>query len=84
MLHEYNTVAIAEKYVPALVNNDWSGLDPDEVSALTAWLEDLGEALANTPSGEVLTTEGESYFGVDNITGLRAQVVDVQILTWSD
>ena len=40
MKFEYYDYTISEHYAPAIINDDYSGLDDGEHAALTNWLED--------------------------------------------
>jgi hypothetical protein len=75
-LNDQYTLTLATHYASALINNDYSGLDDSEAAELDAFMRDywkLPDATLN------LSPDSEHYFGVDEVTGLRADVIDFQL-----
>lgn len=67
-----HTADIAEQYLPALINGDYSGLEDHEAIALDRWAAEF--------QGCCFVSETEySDFGRDEVSGLRANVVTVEI-----
>ena len=64
--------ALGTHWLAAIVNDDPTGLSDDEHSSLLLWMDanDINAASA---------VYGESYFGHDPVSGLGADVVDVEL-----
>ena len=61
---------IGEHFAPAIINDDYTGLEDDEHAALDAWLDD------NAMHSGHWTTEGESSdFARCEITGLMSDCI---------
>ena len=75
-LNDYYELTLAAHYLPALINADYTGLNDDEAADLDAFMRDywkLPDATLN------LSPDSEHYFGVDEVTGLHADVIDFQL-----
>lgn len=66
---------IASHYLPAIINDDWTGLEDFEAKELAAWL------IANVPAGAMLTDDGEQSesFTRCEISGPFASTVTLQV-----
>lgn len=62
---------VAEHWLSAIVNGDYSGLTDQEESDLNAWLD------ANQESGAYWDTDGYIRFDRDEIGGLMADCVSL-------
>ena len=62
---------VAEHWLSAIVNGDYSGLTDSEESDLNAWLD------ANQESGAYWDTDGHIRFDRDEIGGLMADCVSL-------
>jgi len=62
---------VAEHWLSAIINGDYTGLSDQEESDLNAWLD------ANQESGAHWDTDGYISFGRDEIGGLMADCVSL-------
>ena len=76
MLNDYYTLTIAAHYASALINGDYTGLDDSEAADLDAFMRDYWKL----PNATIdLSPDAEIYFGTDEVSGWRADVVDFQL-----
>lgn len=70
----YGTYRIGLHYLSYLINGEASGLGDEELAQLDAWLE-------NFPKGPKIwdNPENESFFATDAVTGLHADVAEVDL-----
>ena len=76
LLNDYYELTLATHYASALINGDYSGLDDDEAADLDAFMRDywkLPDATLDLPPDE------EHYFGTDEVSGLKADVIDFRL-----
>jgi hypothetical protein len=64
---------VASHYMSAIINNDYSGLEPEEVSALNTWLTKAGLSFA-----DAINWRGVGFCR-DEVGGLLA---DCHQVTW--
>jgi hypothetical protein len=64
---------LSTHWLPALINNDYSGLTDEDCTALDSFADDCGH-------GYWVVPDDENYFGRDDVTGLMANVVDVEFV----
>jgi hypothetical protein len=76
ILNDHYTLTLASHYASALINDDYSGLDDNEAADLDAFMREL---YRDHFEGRItLEPEAESYFGIDEVSGLHADVLDFQ------
>jgi hypothetical protein len=76
ILDDHYTLTLASHYASALINDDYSGLDDSEADDLDAFMREL---YRDHFEGRItLEPETESYFGIDEVSGLHADVLDFQ------
>lgn len=66
---DYFTYDIAEHWLPAIENEDYTALDDDEITLLEEFLDNLPRNALGWEWGE------ETSFDYDEISGLKAQCV---------
>jgi len=66
---DYFTYDIAEHWLPAIVNGDYTALDDDEIPLLEEFLDNLPRNAMGWDWGE------DTSFDYDEISGLKAQCV---------
>jgi hypothetical protein len=76
LLNDHYTLTLATHYASALINADYTGLNDDEAADLDAFMRDYWK-LPNATLD--LPPDSEHYFGVDEVTGLRADVIDFKL-----
>jgi hypothetical protein len=64
---------ICHHWVSALVNDDYTGLDDDEEKTLRDWLENNEQRSSHWD-----VEEGETFFAVDEVSGVYADCVTVR------
>lgn len=71
----YEEIMVAGHWLPALINDDITGLSDNEEKELDGWLDNL-------PEGAYITTgpDQEPSFEKDDITGLMAECYQVTII----
>ena len=67
-LNDYYELTLAAHYLPALFNNDYSGLDDNEAADLDAFMRDYWKL----PDATLDITDKEISFEVDEVSGLHA------------
>jgi hypothetical protein len=72
MKFDYFTYTIASHYAPAIINDDWTGLEDDEAEALQSWIDDLPKGVEYWE-----TTDGGGSFDRDEVSGLLANCVSI-------
>lgn len=72
MIKLLNEVTIAGAWLPAIVNDDWTGLSDFDELQLNDWLKDQ-------PSGMVLDCIAHDIWARDCVTGLMADCCEVDI-----
>jgi len=81
----YDTYDIAGTYLPALINEDWSGLDEDETCRLRRFVDGV-EARAARDGLTHLTWNTECdcdpYYATDAVSGLKADCSEVSVHSW--
>ena len=77
---DYGAV-IAEDFIVAISNGEFSHLTQDDELALNEWIERYTE---NLDENEYITFDfnDDSYFGTDEVTGQGATVVDCTVYVW--
>lgn len=65
---------ILEWYIPALMYDDWSGMEKGEERTVKKWMK-KEKVLRLVEDGF-----DDSYFGTDEVTGLKGDVVDVKFV----
>jgi hypothetical protein len=76
LLNDHYTLTLCTHYASALINGDYSGLDDSEAADLDVFMRDywnLQDATLN------LSPDSEHYFGIDEVSGLYADVIDFQL-----
>jgi hypothetical protein len=68
LLNDYYELTLADHYLPALINGDYSGLDDDEAADLDAFMRDYWKL----PDATLDITDKEISFAVDEVSGLHA------------
>ena len=71
MTFDYFTYTVASHCAPAIINDDWTGLDDDEVAELEAWMDEVSNKVEYW---EVMEDAG---FCTDEVTGLKADCVTI-------
>jgi hypothetical protein len=76
MLVHYDTETIAIHYLPAIFNDDYTGLNDKEHEELDKWLD-------KQPKNATFAydEENEQFFGKDVVTGFWGTCVALQIYT---
>lgn len=76
MLVHYDTEIVASHFLPAIFNDDYSGVDDDDESLLKKWLD-------KQPSNAIYAFDesNEEFFVKDAVTGLMAMCVELHIYT---
>ena len=64
---EQETLTVAEHWLPAIINGDYSGLNDEEIETLNDWLEE------NAKPSSVWTTYDYPEFDRDTISGYMAK-----------
>ena len=78
-MRNYYTFTIASHYASAIVNNDYSGLADQDEADLNAFLLAI-DLLEDSLYG--LQIEGEeSFFALDEVSGLMADCVEFRLYT---
>lgn len=75
LLNDYHELTLAAHYIPALVNADYSGLDDDEAADLDVFMRDYWKL----PDATLDITDKETYFAVDEVSGLHADCYTCRI-----
>ena len=76
MLNDHYELTIAAHYASALIYGDYSGLNDDEAADLDAFMRDYWKL----PNATIdLLPDAEIYFGTDEVSGWRADVIDFQL-----
>jgi hypothetical protein len=76
MLNDHYILTLATHYASALINGDYSGLDDDEAADLDAFMREywsLPDATLDLPP------DAEPYFGTDEVSGWKADVIDFKL-----
>ena len=76
MLNDHYILTLATHYASALINGDYSGLDDDEAAELDAFMREywkLPDATLDLPPN------AEHYFGTDEVSGWKADVIDFKL-----
>ena len=69
MKFDYFTYNVASHYASAIINDDWTGLEDDEVAELEAWIDEVSNKV------EYWEVMDDSGFCRDEVTGLMADCV---------
>lgn len=70
--------------LPYIVNNDPSGLDPDDVEAADLWVESIRRHVDGQDFCLSFNPDEDPYFGADEATGLMASVVTYTCTVFED
>jgi hypothetical protein len=73
MKFDHYTYILADHWVSAIINADYSGLDDAEEKQLTEWL-----AENHKPQGHWGISDEEGFFARDEISGLHANCITVR------
>lgn len=73
-LNDYYEETIAGHYLPAIINDDYSGLSDPESAELAAFLL----TFCALPDLTISVVDDESQFAVDAVSGLRADCYTVR------
>ena len=74
---KFATLNIAQHFLPAIINGDFTGLDDNEELRLLEWLDTLPPSTIFSP------LDTEPYFAEDEVTGLQAQCIKVELFATS-
>jgi hypothetical protein len=75
LLNDYHELTLAAHYMPALVNNDYTGLDDAEAADLDAFMRDYW-ALPDATLGDI---DFDTHFGFDEVSGLFGDCLTVKL-----
>lgn len=73
-LNDYYEETIAGHYLPAMINDDYSGLSDDEADELNAFMV----TFSALPDLTISVVDDESQFAVDAVSGLHADCYTVR------
>jgi len=73
---------VAECFLPAIFNNDYTGLDDEEERLLDAFLDEVREVHGDGHWS--FPDDDESFFGLDEVTGLYADCHTLQYVVLED
>jgi hypothetical protein len=71
MQFDYFAYTIASHYAPAIINDDWTGLEDYEVAELEAWMDEVSNKVDHWV---VMNDVG---FCTDEVTGLKSDCVTI-------
>jgi hypothetical protein len=77
MLVHYDTETVAIHYLPAIFNDDYTGLNDEEHEELDKWLDKQPKNATFACDDDMMN----SFFGKDVVTGLMADCVELQVYT---
>ena len=80
---DYYEFKIASYYLSALINDDMSGLQASEIADFISWYDDAIRLVLGTVSHH-WDCDNDSYFGMDEVSGLMADVVDIRLVFKKD
>ncbi len=81
---DYYSFTICSCYLSALINNDPSGLEDEEIVLFDEWYSDAIRLVHGTTSHHWDCDADNSYFGRDEVSGLMADAVDVRLIFKKD
>lgn len=75
LLNDHYELTIAAHYLPALVNNDYSGLEDNEAADLDAYMRDYWKL----PNATVEIPEENTHFAFDDVSGMFGDCLTIRL-----